>query len=124
MRPLATEFTHGGYQYRQVERIGNLAIFEQSSGGRTLSYELVRVQTRPAETIRGKEYPARELYPSSEMWGEEAWTIANLETATERLHRMAKFKPLSRQGTGLEPCRGLGQRTSPSLRTAGLEVAQ
>jgi hypothetical protein len=33
VRPLPTEFQHGGFQYRQLKRVGNAAIFEQLKGG-------------------------------------------------------------------------------------------
>jgi hypothetical protein len=43
--------------------------------------EVVVIRVRPAGTVFGREYPARETYPFSEEWGEFGWTY------TARSHR-------------------------------------
>lgn len=89
METLKTELNQGGFTLRQVERKGEFAIYAQLKGGATISYEVIRVQTKPAETIFSKTYPEREVYPSNEAWGQDAWTCTTLSRAKERLAGLA-----------------------------------
>ncbi len=88
MTTLETEFKTNGFDFRQIERQGDVAIYEQSKGGRVLTYELIIVQKHPAETIKGRPYPEREGYPYNEQWGSQAWTVMNLDDARQRLRNL------------------------------------
>ena len=103
MRTLETDFSSGGFEYGQLARVGALAIYQQSKGGRITSYELIRIQVRPAETIRGREYPERECYPSAESWGTDAWTISNQQEAAQRLQKLAGKTVRKVHGNELQP---------------------
>ena len=89
MTTLATHQRIGGFDLHQIERRGEWAVFEQSRGGRVTSYELVQVQVQPANTMFGRDYPEREIYPGSESWGKLAWTITDRQDALGRLSRVA-----------------------------------
>lgn len=87
-RLLETKFKHGGFDYRQLQREGNVALFEQAKGGAVVSYEVVIVRVKPASSIQGRIIPEREAYPSNEEWGTFAWTVVRLEDAKERFNRL------------------------------------
>lgn len=91
MQTLPTELQVGGFDLKQVERKGSVAIYSQSKGGAVISYEVIKVQLRPAEIIHGKPYPERETYPGNEKWGLEAWSCVSLERAKLRLNGMAQI---------------------------------
>lgn len=90
MEPLAKELRIGGFDLRQIKRIGDIAVYEQSKAGRILSYEVARIQVRKAETICGRSYPAREVYPSNETWGTDGFTILDLTNALERAEKWSR----------------------------------
>lgn len=89
MRPLSTEFTYDGFDYRLVKRQGDVAIFSQSSGKLVISYEVVIIRVKPAKTFPGgRVVPEREAYPTNEEWGKYAWTCATRERADERFQAL------------------------------------
>ena len=78
MKPLPTEFTYDGFDFRQLAREGDVALFEKRKPNHSRpGYEVVIVQRHPAQTIHGRDYPERESLPPSESWGmvlPENWT--------------------------------------------------
>jgi hypothetical protein len=68
--PLATAFTLGGFDYRQIAREGDWAIYEQRwRDSKNGCYEVIRIRREEAATLpSGRSYPAREVYPPSEAW--------------------------------------------------------
>jgi hypothetical protein len=95
VRPLATEFKHGGFDYRQNKRQGNVAIFAQCRGGAIISYEVIIIRIKPGGVApSGSIFPTREAYPSTEEWGRFAWTCVDWARAEARfsglLQEMAK----------------------------------
>jgi hypothetical protein len=90
-RPLPTEFRHDGFDYRQVKREGNVAMFSQSLGGLVVAYEVVIVRTTPEKTWEsGIITPEHEVYPSSSKWGLDGWTCISVEHAEARFTRTVK----------------------------------
>lgn len=88
MRELATQFDEGHYHYRQVERHGNTAIFEQQhkENPKVIRYEAVRIRVAPAHTWPdGSTSPEREVYPGSSRWGWDGFTCFTLMEAQEAL---------------------------------------
>lgn len=81
---LETKLRIDGYELTQIERSGHFAVYAQAQRGTVLSYEVIEIQQRPAQTIMGKSYPEREGYPHKELWGKCAWTCATLARAMER----------------------------------------
>lgn len=51
-------------------------------------FDVIYIQQRAAEKIRGKDYPARESYPSAESWGTEGWSPIGWAAAVGRLKAM------------------------------------
>ena len=85
--PLKTVFTLGGFSYRQIAREGDFAIYEQSwRKSHNICFEVIRIQRREAEIFpSGRSYPAREVYPSSEQWGQHGWTVLTRDAAFDKL---------------------------------------
>ncbi len=89
MIPLPKTFRQGGFDFRLLKRRGSVALFAKSKGGGRDHHELVIIQQRPAETIYGRQYPARETMPSSEDWGTYGWSPHNLAEAERRFAMLA-----------------------------------
>jgi len=80
---VATEFTKQGYQFRQIERDGNLAIYQQTSEAGDIHFELVRIKKHKQDyhsKRAGDEY-----YPGTESWGVDGFTFLSLESAKQKL---------------------------------------
>lgn len=90
MKPLPTDFTRLAFRYRQVERIGDLAIYHQTEGGSHRSYEVVKVRRMPERNIKGRVLEAGEVYPRSERWGIDGWSCPTLERARAKLAELQK----------------------------------
>jgi hypothetical protein len=84
MQPIPTEFTEGHFQYRQIERYGDLAIYSQThTHGSVTRYEVVRIRMRPAHTWpTGLVTPEHEGYPGASSWGRDGFTCFALEEAS------------------------------------------
>ncbi len=54
---------------KQVWREGDRAIYEYHGG-----FEVIHIKTAPAQTIYGRDYPEREVYPTDNDWGTYAIT--------------------------------------------------
>ena len=68
-KPIAKEFCHDGFTFRQIAREGDIAIYEQTWNGcpnPSVAYEVVRIRRREAREIKGKIIEAAEVYPRSE----------------------------------------------------------
>lgn len=85
VRPLETEFRRDGFDYKQVKRRGDVALFEQRRGDEAKGYELVIIRVKPAATLpNGRSVSEREAYPSSEEWGVFWWTVVDRVAAFGR----------------------------------------
>jgi len=63
-----------------VKRTKRKAIYVRSDG----YYEIFKIKVSPAETVFGKSYPEREVYPCNEDFGFSAWCCASEEGALKR----------------------------------------
>ena len=91
-KPIAGFFKHGGFNYGQIGREGDLAIFEQRwRDSENVCYEVARIRRLEAKTFpNGKSSPAREAYPSSAAWGDFGWTVTTLDAAFAKLREVCK----------------------------------
>ena len=82
--PLAKEFRLGGFQYRQIARNKDAAIYEQTWLGcaeASLSYEVVRICCREGFRIGNRFVNAAEVYPNSGAWGVDGFTVTDRNKA-------------------------------------------
>jgi hypothetical protein len=70
--PLPIEITqNGGHRYKQLGRNVDTAVYEQRGHyGQLLGYEVIRIKKQKAAEMFGRKYPAKEIYPCSEDWGD------------------------------------------------------
>jgi hypothetical protein len=112
MRTLATVVRYQGRALRQLKRVGSVAIYDVRNAGNMLyGYEVIIIKVAPREEVFGKEYPERELYPSStknsEDWGTLAWSYG----IRQKLKAIAAFNGLVKaevQGEGVFKVNDLG----------------
>jgi hypothetical protein len=91
-KPLPKEFRRGQFDYCQIVREGDAAIYEQTWNGcrnPSISYEVIRIRHRNGFQIAGRFVLPAEVYPRSEQWGELGWTLCNKEAAFAKLRELA-----------------------------------
>jgi hypothetical protein len=90
-KPLPAQFRHDRFEYRQIAREGDAAIYEQRWGGcadPSVCYEVVRIRRREGFQIGARLVEAAEVYPNSEAWGVDGWTLADRESAFRKLREV------------------------------------
>lgn len=84
MQPIETAFEDRKYRFTQVERHGDIAIYEQQhkENPRVIRYEVIRIRVQKEKTWPdGSVTPEREAYPGSSAWGRDGFTCFTLEEA-------------------------------------------
>lgn len=85
MTPLPAAFKDRGFDFKQIDRQGEIALFSKTKGNNR-SFEVVIVQKCPEHTWpNGNTSPAHEAMPSPETWGRCGFTYTTLESARNRL---------------------------------------
>lgn len=95
-RPLQTHFQRDGFNYRQIAREGAGAIYEQTRAGLanpSVRYEVIRIRRRDGFHIHGRFVEAAEVYPNSEAWGIDGFTLTNKDAAFAKLRQVAGHHP-------------------------------
>ena len=93
---LAKEFRRDGFQYRQIAREGDAAIYEQRWTGcaePSPSYEVIRIRRREGFRIGTRFVEPAEVHPASKLWGVDGFTL------TDRNKAWAKFSEISLEET-------------------------
>ena len=83
-KPLPLEFRRNGFNYRQIAREGDVAIYEQKwlgCGEAAPAYEVVRIRRREGFRIDGRFVEPSEVYPKSESWGVDDFTFTGWKKA-------------------------------------------
>ena len=91
--PIKTEFASKGFEYKQILRDGDLAIYEQKSKNpkRTnIDYEVIRIRRHNGYKIADQSFPPSEMYPSNSQWGTFGWTCKTLEAAHRKIEWIKK----------------------------------
>jgi hypothetical protein len=90
-KPLPTRFRRDGFNYLQIAREGDAAIYEQTWTGcsePSVCYEVIRVRRRDGFQIGGRFVQAAEVYPSSGAWGFDGFTLADKDAAFAKLREL------------------------------------
>jgi hypothetical protein len=88
---LRKEFRRNGFNYRQIAREGHGAIYEQTWHGcrdPAPCYEIIRIRQRVAFRIGDRFVEPAEVYPKSEAWGTDAFTLTNKDAAFAKLREL------------------------------------
>jgi hypothetical protein len=91
-RPIAKEFRHDGFTFRQIAREGDVAIYEQKWNGcanPSVAYEVVCIRRREAREIKGEIIEAAEVYSRSEAWGIDGFTFTDRDAAFAKLREIS-----------------------------------
>ena len=92
-RPLPTEFRHDGFTYQQIAREADAAIYEQRWNrcrNPSVAYEVVRIRRREGFQIGARVIEAAEVYPKSEAWGVDGFTLTNKDAAFAKLREICR----------------------------------
>src|SRR5438067_1206729 len=87
-RPLATEFSRNGFDYRQIARERDAAIYEQTWSGcpnPSVCYEVIHIRRREGFQIDGRSVEPAEVYPHSDAWGRDGFTCTDRDAAFAKL---------------------------------------
>jgi len=87
---LATRFRHDGFDYLQICREGNVAVYQQTWKGneRSAAFEIIRVRRHDGFHIGGRFVEPGEVYPKSEAWGTNGWTMQDRGAAFRKLREI------------------------------------
>jgi len=91
-KPLRTRFRRDGFNYREIAREGDAAIYEQTWSGcsnPSIAYEVVRIRRHDGIEIAGNFIEPREVYPRSDAWGVDGFTFTDKEAAFAKLREIA-----------------------------------
>jgi hypothetical protein len=90
-KPLPTRFRSDGFQYRQIAREQNAAIYEQTWSGcaePSACYEVIRIRRRDGFQIGGRFVQPAEVYPNSDAWGVDGFTFTDKDAAFAKLREL------------------------------------
>ena len=92
-KPLAKAFLRGGFEYTQIAREGDAAIYAQVWPGpseASVCYEVVRIRRRDGFNINGRFVEPAELYPAPEAWGADGFSLTDKDSAFAKFRELAK----------------------------------
>jgi hypothetical protein len=93
---LRKEFRRDGFNYRQIAREGDIALYEQRSIGcpaTAVCFEVIRVRQREGFHIGGRFIRAAEIYPNSEAWGTNGFTVTDSNKAWDKFFEISLEEP-------------------------------
>jgi hypothetical protein len=85
-KPLAANYRKNGYDYALIDRTERVALYRQSDASGFKAFEVCRVLRHEGRTIGGAAMPPAEFLPSTEQWGQQAWTFLALGKAYDKYH--------------------------------------
>jgi len=123
--PLKLTVRHSDHELKQVWRDNTHAVYQHfGSHGQFIGWEAILIKVAPAARIFGKDYPAREVYPSNEGFGRYALSVGaryDLEYVILKAKTLKAKNVAGRTGkTKLEQLRrrtGTGTNTNRNLNT-------
>jgi hypothetical protein len=95
-RTLPTRFRRNSFEYRQLARKGDIALYEQVWSGcaePSPSYEVIRIRRREGFRISGRFVEPAEIYPPSELWGANGFTFADTNKAWDKFFEISLEGP-------------------------------
>ena len=91
-KPLLTRFQRDGFDYRQIARENDAAIYEQRWSGccnPSVCYEVIRIRRRESFHIGARFVEPAEAYPNSKAWGVDGLTFTDKKAAFAKLRELA-----------------------------------
>jgi hypothetical protein len=90
-RPLPTQFWRDGFNYHQIARERDAAIYEQIGTGDStpsVCYEVIRIRRREGFQINGRSVEPAEVYPNSDACGVDGFTFTDKDAAFAKLREV------------------------------------
>jgi hypothetical protein len=90
-KPLSTRFRRNGFEYRQIARERDAAIYEQAWSGcseQSVCYEVIRIRRRIGFQINGRFVGPAEIYPKADAWGVDGFTLTDKDGAFAKLREL------------------------------------
>jgi hypothetical protein len=90
-KPLPTRFQRDCFDYRQIAREGDTAIYEQTWNGcsdPSVCYEVIRIRYHEGFQINRRFVEPAEIYPKAEAWGVDGFTLTDKEAAFAKLREL------------------------------------
>ena len=89
MKKLEKSFTRKKFQYDQIYRKNNLAIYTQTHlESKGLTFEVIVIKSHNGYEIAGTKIEPSEIYPGDNQWGVLGWTYQTLEAAKNKLKKL------------------------------------
>jgi hypothetical protein len=88
---LPTRFRRDGFEYRQIAREKETAIYEQTWSGcaePSVCYEVIRIRRRDGFQINGRFVEPAEIYPKADAWGVDGFTLTDKDAAFAKLREV------------------------------------
>lgn len=83
------------FEYKLIQREGNIAIYSQSFEDEIIAYETIVIKVGPPHPQSKEDYTSIELYPSENQFGINGWSYANNGDLSVALQKaQVKFKQL------------------------------
>ena len=92
---IPAEYRQAGHVMRLIRRQGMAAMFKAVGDN---YWEVHHVRIAPAESIRGKPYPEREVLAGNEAFGEYGWACVSQERADIRFNAVLDGNALDAAG--------------------------
>jgi len=91
MKKLEKEFTSLKFNFKQIMREKDFAIYERTyEDGKHKHYEAIKIKSHNGYEIAGVKIAPSECYPGSNSWGIDGFTCQTREDAVKTLNRMIK----------------------------------
>ena|SRR5215469_7570498 len=92
-KPLPTQFRRDGFNYQQIARDQDTAIYEQiwmGDSNPSVCYEMIRIRRREGFHVDGRFVEPAEVYPNSDAWGVDGFTFTDKDAAFAKLREVAR----------------------------------
>ena len=91
MKKIEKSFKKYGMNFKQIKRVGDVAIFEQSHPRwKDVRYEVVKIGRHNGYYLGGSRLEPAETYPGGSLWGIQGWTYLTLDLAEKQFKEACK----------------------------------
>ncbi len=89
-KPWPKRFQAGGFDYRQIHRESDFAVYQQTwkGNGHSVAFEVIRIRRHEGFPIGGRFVGPAEIYPKAKDWGTDGWTLQDEEAAFRKLREI------------------------------------
>lgn len=87
---LKTEFISKGFKFKQLKRVGDVAIFRRFKSKKNSSFELIIIKRHDGYTLDNAYIEPAETYPTTSQWGLYGWTFTDLDKCEDRFQKLLK----------------------------------